>query len=191
MYLFFDTETTGMPKNWKAPLSQLDNWPRMVQIAWMTCDANGNQLQEHDYIIYPEGYRIPIASTRVHGISTERARNEGVDLKMVMEKFATALSTTKIVVAHNISFDEKIVGAEFLRKEVTHDFFEKKQFCTMKNTTDITKLPGKYGYKWASLDELYSYLFGETFENQHDALADIRATSRSFWELKERGLINI
>jgi len=30
MYLFFDTETTGLPRNWKAPVTDLDNWPRMV-----------------------------------------------------------------------------------------------------------------------------------------------------------------
>ena len=31
-YLFFDTETTGLPANWQAPMSDLENWPRLVQI---------------------------------------------------------------------------------------------------------------------------------------------------------------
>ena len=38
MYLFFDTETTGLPRNWKAPVTHLNNWPRMIQIAWIACD---------------------------------------------------------------------------------------------------------------------------------------------------------
>jgi DNA polymerase-3 subunit epsilon len=189
MYLFFDTETTGVPRNWKAPLTDLDNWPRMVQIAWMTYDDEGNQKDVQNHIIVPEGYRIPLGAARIHGITTERAIAEGVDLKMVLERFAESLRTTHTVVAHNISFDEKIVGAEFLRKEVSHDFFDKKQFCTMKSTTDVCKLPGRYGYKWPTLDELHTFLFNERFENQHDALADITATARSFWELKKRGLI--
>ena len=27
MYLIFDTETTGLPKNFKAPITDTDNWP--------------------------------------------------------------------------------------------------------------------------------------------------------------------
>ena len=83
MYLFYDTETTGMPKSWKAPLSDSNNWPRMVQIAWILFDEKGNELQEADYIIQPEGYTIPYNVVRVHGISTEIARAQGVDLKFV------------------------------------------------------------------------------------------------------------
>ena len=53
MYLFFDTETTGLPRNWKAPVTDLDNWPRMVQIAWILTDGEGEQLDIADYIIKP------------------------------------------------------------------------------------------------------------------------------------------
>jgi hypothetical protein len=42
MYLFFDTETTGLPKNWKAPVTDLNNWPRLVQLAFLLFDNNGN-----------------------------------------------------------------------------------------------------------------------------------------------------
>ena len=27
MIFFFDTETTGLPRNWKAPITDIDNWP--------------------------------------------------------------------------------------------------------------------------------------------------------------------
>jgi DNA polymerase-3 subunit alpha len=33
-YLIFDTETTGVAKDFKAPPSTGDNWPRIVQLAW-------------------------------------------------------------------------------------------------------------------------------------------------------------
>ena len=87
MYLFFDTETTGLPKDWRAPLSDLDNWPRLVQLAFITYDTDGNALQEADYIIKPEGFRIPIASANVHGISTERALAEGIPIADVLNHF--------------------------------------------------------------------------------------------------------
>ena len=51
MYLFFDTETTGLPKDWKAPISDLDNWPRLVQIAWSHYDSSGNEISNNSYII--------------------------------------------------------------------------------------------------------------------------------------------
>jgi DNA polymerase III subunit epsilon len=189
MYLFYDTETTGVPKNWNAPLSDTTNWPRMVQIAWMLFDEKGNELQESDYIIRPEGYTIPYNVVRIHGISTQIAQEKGVDLTFVLNEFAKSVQQAKVIVAHNISFDEKIVGAELMRKKLGDIFFMKQSFCTMKNTTHICKLPGKRGYKWPTLNELHLHLFGESFENQHNALADIRATANCFWAMKERGLI--
>ena len=38
MFLIFDTETTGLPKRWNAPLTDSDNWPRCIQIAWQLHD---------------------------------------------------------------------------------------------------------------------------------------------------------
>jgi DNA polymerase III alpha subunit (gram-positive type) len=55
MYLVFDTETTGLPLNYNAPLSDSDNWPRMVQIAWQLHDEEGKLIENQDYIIKPEG----------------------------------------------------------------------------------------------------------------------------------------
>ncbi len=34
-YVFFDTETTGLPLNWKAPVTELENWPRLIQLAYI------------------------------------------------------------------------------------------------------------------------------------------------------------
>lgn len=161
----------------------------MVQVAWLLYDADGNELAANNHIIYPENYTIPSRVAKVHGITTARAKAEGVDLKMVLEQFAADLQQVKTVVAHNISFDEKIIGAEMIRKAVPHDWHTKKQFCTMKSTTHICKLPGRYGYKWPTLDELYRYTFQNTFKEQHNALADIRATAACFWELRKRGLL--
>ncbi len=81
MYLIFDTETTGLPQNFNAPLSDSDNWPRMVQIAWQLHDENGELIENQDYIIKPEGYDIPFNATRIHGISTKMAQEQGRDLQ--------------------------------------------------------------------------------------------------------------
>ena len=51
MYLIFDTETTGLPKNYNAPISDTDNWPRAVQIAWQLHDEWGQLIDYKDYLI--------------------------------------------------------------------------------------------------------------------------------------------
>ena len=87
MYLFFDTETTGLPRNWKAPVTDLKNWPRLVQLAYLYFDRNGNKISGGDFIIKPEGFTIPKDASRVHGISTERALREGQSIITVLQHF--------------------------------------------------------------------------------------------------------
>ena len=189
LYLFFDTETTGLPKNWKAPVSDIDNWPRIVQIAWILSSQEKGRIESNDYIIKPEGYEIPEESSRVHGITTQKAHAEGIDLIEALKKFNLALQKSSCLVAHNMSFDEKILGAEFLRKDIENDFFERKRLCTMEKSTQYCKLPGTYGYKWPSLSELHNILFCEGFEDAHNAAGDVNATERCFWKLREIGLV--
>ena len=55
MYLFFDTETTGLPARWNAPVTDVENWPRLVQLAWIMCDAQGNTLESRNAIVKPPG----------------------------------------------------------------------------------------------------------------------------------------
>lgn len=189
MYLFFDTETTGLPRNWKAPVTDLNNWPRMIQIAWILCDDEGNRIEADSFIIKPENFTIPAEASRIHGISTEKANDEGKDLEVVLLQFNELVKEVDFIVAHNISFDEKIIGAEFLRKGINSDFGKKRKLCTMQTSTNYCKLPGPYGYKWPKLSELHIKLFGEDFKEAHDASVDINATEKCFWEMRSIGII--
>ena len=80
MYIIFDTETTGLPKNWNAPISDLDNWPRAIQIAWQVHDELGHLVEHKDFLIRPDGFDIPYDAERIHGISTALAEQEGVSM---------------------------------------------------------------------------------------------------------------
>ena len=188
MYLFFDTETTGLPNNWKAPVTDLDNWPRLVQIGWILSD-NGTRVETGSFIIKPENFIIPAGASDVHGITTEKAISEGHDLSTILNQFNQLVAKSNSIVAHNISFDEKILGAELIRKDVQSNFENKPKLCTMKASTDYCQLPGPYGYKWPKLTELHIKLFGKDFEGAHDAFADIDATDKCFWEMRKHGLI--
>ena len=189
MYLFFDTETTGLPRNWKAPLTDLDNWPRLVQLAWLVYDKEGNKIAGNDCIVKPQGYTIPPDATKIHGISTEQAMNEGIALETVLNEFQSQVAPASFLIAHNMSFDEKIIGAEFLRNKMADAIAPKKKICTMISSTDYCKLPGPYGYKWPSLGELYKKLFSLGFAEAHNAAVDIDATAKCFWQLKNLGVI--
>ena len=136
MYLFFDTETTGLPKRWNAPVTDLENWPRLVQLAWIMYDDRGNMLESRDVIVKPEGFTIPPEASRVHGITTLVAREKGEPLQEVMEQFARKIDEATALVGHNISFDECIVGAEFERLRMMTNLFLKPKYCTRKLYTD-------------------------------------------------------
>lgn len=189
MFLFFDTETTGLPRSWQAPLEDLNNWPRLVQLAWLLVDDAGKEFDGKNRIIKPENFIIPKESEAVHGISTARAKKEGIKLDEALMEFANAIERSKTLVAHNISFDEKIMGAEFLRKEIEHQLFNRPKICTMHKSTNFCKIRNGYGYKWPKLIELHEKLFDSDFDGAHDALADVKACARCFFELKERGVI--
>ena len=188
-YLFFDTETTGVPRDYKAPASNTNNWPRLVQLGWILSDENGMTISSGCEIVKPDGFVIPADAARVHGITTQKATREGKTLREVIDSFLKDARQSKIVVGHNISFDQHIVGAELFRLGITDSISNAKSICTMEIGTGFCKIPSYNGYKWPKLQELYRKLFGTNFEDAHDAMADIKATKKCFFEMKRLGIV--
>ena len=189
MYLIFDTETTGLPRNYSAPISDTDNWPRMVQLAWQLHGPMGELIEAKNFIVRPEGYDIPFNSEKIHGISTERALREGADLAFVLAEFAKSVAQARFAVGQNISFDIPVVGCEYFRKGMENPIPALGVLDTMSEVTaNLCKIPGGRGYKFPKLIELHTHLFGEGFSAAHNASADVEATARCFLELIRRGL---
>ncbi len=191
MFLIFDTETTGLPLRDNAPLHEIANWPRIVQLAWQIHDLKGNFIKAKNFIIKPDGFVIPYAAEKVHGISTKMAEMHGYDLKEVMTEFSHDVELASLLIGHNIEFDINIVAAEYIRTGINNCFLEKPKLCTKVISTDYCALPGGKGgkYKWPGLGELYMKLFNESFSDAHDAAADVNATARCFLELIRLGVI--
>lgn len=189
MYLFFDTETTGLPKRWDAPASDLDNWPRLVQIAWMCFDDSGKEIIRNSKIIKPEGFIIPDESSGIHGITTEIANKKGISLEKILKEFMDMINQSKFLIAHNMSFDEKIIDAEFIRKKIPKSLFQPQKICTKEIATEFCKIPGSYGYKWPTLSELHIKLFDSDFHDAHNALSDVSVCAKCFFELKKKGIV--
>ncbi len=194
MYLVFDTETTGLPKRWDAPISDTDNWPRCIQIAWQLHDAMGNCIEHEDYLVKPDGFNIPYDAEKIHGISTELADQDGITLQEVLEKFNIALSKTKYVVGQNVGFDVNIMGAEFYRLGIGNDLQELPVLDTCTETTaQLCQIPGGRGgkFKLPTLTELHQHLFRVAFGEAHNATADVEATTRCFLELIRKQIFTL
>jgi DNA polymerase-3 subunit alpha len=189
MYIIFDTETTGLPRDYNAPMSDVDNWPRLVQLAWQLHDAQGKLISNHNYIVKPEGFTIPYNAEKVHGISTKRALAEGHDLKEVLAIFEKDVAGAKHLVGHNIEFDINVVGSEFIRAELPMPLTA-NPLDTKDISTEFCAIPGGKGgkFKWPTLTELHQKLFGEGFGDAHDAAYDVDATARCFFGLITQGV---
>lgn len=178
-YLFYDVESTGT-NNRK---------DRIVQIAAVLTDYQGKELESYCTIIKPDDFKIPIGATNIHGITTQQALKEGIPLADALVKFSEISKKAYATVAHNRNFDKPFINQEWYRCEldqsiIQDNFMSLPDYCTMLSTCEFVGIENYYGYKWPKLSELYYKLFKEDFEGAHDALIDVRATIKCFFELK-------
>src|SRR5690606_13428233 len=126
---------------------------------------------------------IPFATIQIHGITNERANEEGQDLKQTLSKFIDAVSKAKYLCGHNIEFDINIIGAELFRCGINNVLPEKAAIDTKNDeTTEYCAIPGGRGgkFKWPTLTELYQKLFNSSFAEAHNAAFDVAATAKVF-----------
>jgi DNA polymerase III subunit alpha len=190
MYIIFDTETTGLPRDFKAPVTDTSNWPRVVQIAWQLHNDKGELVEHKDFLVRPDGFDIPYDAESVHGISTELAAKYGESLEDVLVQFNSALSKAKFIVGHNVGFDINVTGCEFVRLNANTPMLDMPVLDTCTEVTaNLCQLPGGRGgrFKLPTLSELHHHLFGEKFHEAHNATADVEATTRCFLELIRSG----
>lgn len=193
--LVFDTETTGLPL-WSERSSHPDQ-PHIVQLAALLTRGADDVTGSMNVIVRPSGYTVmPQKAFETHGISFERAMDEGIPLVDALDEFNALMAQTDELVAHNISFDVRMMRIEFLRsgKEPARENLPK--FCTMTAATRLVNLPptdrmraaGFIKPKPASLAECIRHFFGEDLDGAHDAMVDVLACARVYWHLKSLGL---
>lgn len=189
MYLFVDTEATGLPPS---DIKHLWAWPRLVQLGWILSEETGDVIMQDMAIIRPEGYSIPGRVTRIHGISTKTAYEQGISLNNALKRFSQALRYSHFLIGHNIDFDYHVLLAEFHRKKINTLFSNYPRFCTMKSPRVmefVRIMRGSDHCQYPKLSELYRILFDERLQRSHDALADAKTCADCFFELKKIGVI--
>ena len=195
-YLFFDTETNGLPYNYKAGIENTSNWPRLLQIGWIMTDERGNVLKSCTKWIFPNGFSVDSEVTKLTGITTDKLLFEGERISSVLNDFLQDIENAEVLVGHNVEYDIMVVGCELYRDGQPMQgqaLTRHPHICTMKQTVDFCAIPSTNSYysdyKYPKLTELYTKLFGHAFSGAHDAMADIKATKECFFELKRRGIL--
>lgn len=188
MVLILDIETTGKPIRNDALISDLNNWPRIVEIAWQKYSHDHVLIEEYNSIIFPKEFEIPLDSSNIHGISTKFAIDNGRDIEQVLLRLNDTLTNVELVVAHNIDFDINILKSEYFRLGLGSNLQNKEFLCTMKSSINYCAGGSQIQNKYPSLKELYYKIFQTNFEN-HNAILDVRATSKCFWFLSDNRII--
>ena len=190
MIIFFDTETTGLPKDWKAPMTKLDNWPRVLQLAWALFDWHGNLIRSNCDLIAPDGWVVPDGDFwKTHGYSTEKCAAEGISIAIALAKFLSAANECEALGAHNMAYDYNVLGAEMIRAgKRLNPGIKLTRYCTQELGTNYCQLPGFKGqFKWPKLEELHTKLFNCSFDGAHDALNDVMVSAKCFFQLMDLG----
>lgn len=188
-YIVFDTETSGL-FDFKRP-AEAPGQPRLASAAFLFLDSSLEIEKEYHVFVRPEGWKMSIGATQVNGITQDMLVTHGVSIMNVLRAWNALLDQGVIFVAHNSSFDLKVMRGELRRAGLPDRFDETEAFCTMKASTPLCHLPGARGFKWPKLIEAYQYFFNETFENAHEALADAKACAKIFKRLVELGAYKI
>lgn len=187
--IFFDTETTGIPV-WGEP-SGIEKQPHIVQLAAHLVDSETREILETmDEIIKPNGWTIPQETINIHGITNERANDVGIPEVTALQIFFDMWSDSSLRVAHNTTFDNRIIriGTKRYFSEVIQERWKAGEYkCTGLLTKPIMQMLPKrqHGYKMPKLVEAYKYFFGKEFEGAHTAIGDVNACMAVYWAVQD------
>jgi DNA polymerase-3 subunit epsilon len=190
--IVFDTETTDLPADQNAPLSDSSKWPYIIQLSFMVFDTDTKEILEYsDHIIQLDTtVNISPGSIAIHQITAQRSQNEGIPIKQALAQLADNMSDADVIVGHNILFDKRMLMVELTRNKMKNCLYKNglpiPEYCTMKRTTELCKIPttnkktGEIYNKYPTLTELHTYLFCKKPRGTHNAIADVMICLRCF-----------
>ena len=183
LLMFVDTETNGIPVDQTASYKNIDNWPRIKQISWLIYDKEEQLYASHNYVISEEDASIQINRS-------DYVPKTVLPIHQILRRFLNFLRYCDVIVGHNIQYDVQVILSELYRYGMETDKLSSMhQFCTMKNGVNACGFDTELGERYPKLQELYSKLFHQPFENEHDAYCDIKATAECFWTLFSDGYL--
>jgi len=192
--LVFDTETTGLPADQNAPITDSAKWPYIIQLSFMVFDTETKEILEYSDSIIQLDSSVYISpeSIAIHKITAQRSQSEGIPLKQALDNLAENMKEAHVIVGHNILFDKRMLMVELFRNKMKsclyRDGVSIPEYCTMKRTIDICKLPAinkitgeiYKNFKYPTLTELHTHLFCRKPRGTHNAIADVMICLRCY-----------
>lgn len=190
MYLFFDTETTGLP-DFNAP-SDAPHQPKIIQLAALLTDGEGKAINQFCTLVrLPDDVEVGEIALKTHGISKEMASSYGLPAASALRLLERMMSMAEVAIGHNVSFDDRMLRIHTKGDDTFN--FEKPRKCTMTMAAPIVNLPptekmlaaGFSKPKSPNLQEAYQFFFGKPFDGAHDAMSDVLACRDIFFKMQE------
>ena len=196
--IVFDTETTDLPADQNAPLSDSSKWPYIIQLSFMVFDTKTKEILEYsDHIIQLDTtVDISPGSIAIHQITAQRSQAEGIPIQQALAHLADNMSEADVIVGHNILFDKRMLMVELTRNKMKNCLYKNglpiPEYCTMKRTTELCKIPttnkktGEIYNKYPTLSELHNQLFCRKPRGTHNAIADVMICLRCYIMLTDK-----
>ena len=164
--IIFDLETTGLPK---AEGSDLILQPKIIEFGAVKLDGDFHETDKLEFFVNP-GVQLDPKITKITGITDDMLKDEKPFIayyKILAEWFCGE----KILVAHNLPFDRKVLRFELERYDKLTKFpWPYEHLCTVEIGESV------WGKK-RKLGEIYSEITGKEHKGAHRSIADVRATA--------------
>jgi len=186
--LVLDTETSGLPKKWDVAYDTKNNWPHVLQIAWLIFDLEGKLIKKENHYLKPSNFKITKASFKIHQLSLNFLNHRGKERITIFKKLISDLEKyNPLMVAHFVELDYHMVAAELHRLKIQYPLENIPLFCTLKASAPYVKNPN---FNYLKLNRFYKTLFNKRPEKLHDALVDAQLTSEIFFHLLKKNEID-
>lgn len=191
----FDSETNGIPV-WGIP-SEDPSQPHLVQLAAALVNTvTGDVTEEMDVIIKPDGWEITQETIDKHGITMERAMEEGIPEADALDQLIDMWCKCERRIAFNTTFDNRMIRIaqkryfspdNSVQAEWMRSWNDDKElyYCTMqaaKKAMGVKKLP--------TLAEAYQHFMGRPLVGAHNAMVDAMASLDIYFAINGKGVLN-
>lgn len=184
MYLIFDCSALAGKTDYKANFTETNAWPRLIHISWILLNEEFKPIGDADYIVDSKNFLIDNKSKEKAHIDDEDIAKKAKSVDEILDKFSETAEKAEYIFAHNLNYNENILGAEYVRNKKSINMFSKKRYCLMEEGTYYCKIPSKGGgFKFPTLPELHAACFGQSYGPPGNARADVIASARSFIKL--------
>lgn len=193
-----DTETTGLPV-WKEP-SEGANQPHLTDLCCILFSKEGEIIESMEALVRPNGWVVPDDVAELTGLTTEFLTINGMDEKEAVARFGQVHKKADLRVAHNVSFDDRIMRiaiSRYFGKDVADRYKTKPVYCTANATKNIVKCPPteamlnsrfKNTFKTPNMQEALSFFYpGDVIGQAHRARPDTEACAKVFFAMQARG----